>query len=137
MIFRFGRKSRDNLNTVHTMLRAVMEMALEMELIDISIVEGYRDEKKQNEYFNEDPPRTKVEWPNSKHNSIPSEALDAAPYVNGEVSWKKEHCIFLAGVILACARIYEVKIRWGGNWDMDVEPVTDQDFQDLVHYELV
>jgi peptidoglycan L-alanyl-D-glutamate endopeptidase CwlK len=29
-----------------------------------------------------------------------------------------------------------VKLRWGGNWDRDGEPVTDQDFQDLVHFEL-
>jgi hypothetical protein len=30
-----------------------------------------------------------------------------------------------------------VMIRWGGNWDMDGEPITDQDFQDLVHFELI
>lgn len=30
-----------------------------------------------------------------------------------------------------------IDIRWGGNWDMDGEPVTDQNFQDLVHFELV
>ncbi len=30
-----------------------------------------------------------------------------------------------------------INIRWGGNWDQDGEPVTDQDFQDLMHYEIV
>jgi len=37
--------------------------------------------------------------------------------------------------MLAAAALAKVKIRWGGNWDMDGEPVTDQEFQDLVHYE--
>ena len=47
------------------------------------------------------------------------------------------HCCVLAGIILTCAVKRGIKIRWGGNWDMDSEPITDQDFQDLVHYERV
>jgi len=34
-------------------------------------------------------------------------------------------------------KMLEVDLRWGGNWDMDGEPITDQDFQDLVHFEEV
>jgi len=38
---------------------------------------------------------------------------------------------------LSVGKMLEVDLRWGGNWDMDGEPITDQDFQDLVHFEEV
>ena len=134
-MFQFGAGSKENLKTLDTLLASVLESALESSLIDFSIVEGHRGKEKQNQYYNDG--RSKIQWPNGKHNFIPSEAVDAVPFVNGKLSWKAPHCIFLAGVILRTGRMYEVRIRWGGNWDMDAEPITDQDFQDLVHYELV
>ena len=107
--------------------------------MDITIVEGRRSKSRQNMLFADG--KSRLQWPNSKHNVLEptgrSMAVDAAPFVNGDVSWRKEHCIFLAGVVLAVANRLQVPLRWGGNWDMDREPVTDQDFQDLVHYELV
>ena len=135
MEFSFGKTSRMNLYTVHPDLEIVMEDALDVGIIDISIIEGHRGKEKQNKYF--DLGKSKVKWQNGKHNKIPSSAVDAAPYINGKVSWNKMHCCVLAGIILTCAVKRGIKIRWGGNWDMDSEPITDQDFQDLVHYELV
>ena len=57
------------------------------------------------------------------------------PVINGKLSWEKEHCLVLAGMVLAIGKTLGHSIRWGGNWDMDGEPITDQDFQDLVHFE--
>lgn len=70
------------------------------------------------------------------HNRFPSKAIDVAPYVNGKASYDYRHCCFFAGVVLAIAGMLKIKVRWGGNWDMDEEVMTDQDFQDLVHFEL-
>lgn len=139
MILKYGRQSLNRLATVDADLQRVFREALKLGLIDITIVQGRRSKEDQTHYYYSG--QSKVRWPNSKHNVINeadlASAIDAAPYVNGAVSWKKEHCIFLAGLVMATAKHLGVKLRWGGNWDQDLEPITDQDFQDLVHFELV
>ena len=137
MILHFGKQSEGKLQTVHNDLRLVMREALSMNLMDFTITEGHRVKEKQDEYSNSDPPKSKVQWPNSKHNKIPAEAVDAAPWIKDHISYDHRHCCMLAGIILTSAKYLGVTVRWGGNWDMDFEPVTDQDFQDLVHYEIV
>lgn len=135
MEFHYGKQSMANLATVHSDLEMVMEDALDTGIMDISVIEGHREWARQDRYFILE--KSKVRWPDSKHNKMPSEAVDVAPYINGKVSWNRLHCCVLAGIILACAAKRGIKLRWGGNWDMDGEPITDQDFQDLVHYELI
>ena len=134
MKFRFGKTSQMKLYTIHPDLEIIMEDALDTGIMDFSIIEGHRGEIEQNRYYRLG--KSRVKFPDGKHNKKPSGAVDAAPYINGKVSWNKLHCCVLAGIILACAAKREIKLRWGGNWDMDSEPITDQDFQDLVHFEL-
>ena len=133
--FKYGYNSEQNLNTCDDRLVLVFRRALELGLMDISIIQGRRGKSEQNRYFTLG--KSQVQWPNSKHNPIPSRAVDAAPYIDGKVSWVKEHCIYLAGIVLAVAKYEGIRMRWGGNWDCDSEPITDQNFQDLVHYELL
>jgi peptidoglycan L-alanyl-D-glutamate endopeptidase CwlK len=139
MAYKFGRSSRNKLDTVNFNLGKILQEALKLNLIDITIITGARTKALQTACFNAR--LSKCKWPESKHNikkGVPkSLAIDAAPYVNGKVSYNYNHCCFLAGIILAIAKSKGVKIRWGGNWDMDGEPITDQDFQDLLHYELI
>jgi peptidoglycan L-alanyl-D-glutamate endopeptidase CwlK len=45
---------------------------------DITIICGFRGQKEQNEAFERG--ASKLQWPNSKHNQLPSRAVDAAPY---------------------------------------------------------
>jgi len=137
--YHYGKTSTRRLATAKPGLQQVFKLALELGLMDIAIIQGRRGRAEQDRYYAIG--KSRVRWPHSKHNVINpldlASAVDAAPFVNGEISWRKEHCIYLAGVIQACAELLGVPIRWGGNWDMDGEPITDQDFQDLVHYELV
>lgn len=139
MALKFGRRSRERLATVDILLQQVFEESLSLDLIDMSVVQGRRSKADQDAYFATE--KSKVRWPNSKHNVrhpyALARAVDVAPYVNGAISWKKEHCIYMAGIVLATAKALGIGIRWGGNWDMDHEPITDQDFQDLVHFELI
>lgn len=139
MSYRYSEKSRQRLATVDPVLALVFEEALKAGLIDIAIIQGRRSKEQQNVYYAAG--KSKVQWPNSKHNTeTPNElaqAIDAGPVVHGKISWEKDHCIYLAGIVMATAASLGVKIRWGGNWDMDGEPVTDQSFQDLVHYEKI
>jgi len=131
----FGKTSKANLDTADPVLQEIMQDAIETGLMDFSIIQGHRGMAEQNRYY--DLGKSKVKFPDGKHNKIPSQAVDAAPYVNGKTSWNKFHCAVLAGIILTCAHRRGIKLRYGGNWDMDTEFLTDQKFQDLVHYELV
>ena len=135
MIFKYGKHSERELETVHMSLGLIAREALAYGIIDLGAFQGYRGMIEQNEYFKMG--KSEAEWPNGKHNSKPSLALDIVPYVAGRLSWNKLHCCVAAGVILSAAVKLGIPIRWGGNWDCDGEPITDQDFQDLVHYELL
>lgn len=133
-MYKFGKVSEDRLASVHTDLVRVVRKALAYGLLDISVVQGRRSKEDQDRAFKEG--KSKLKYPQSKHNSDPSDAVDIAPFINGKISWNTQHCLVLAGIVLAAASELGIKVRWGGNWDRDGEPVTDQTFNDLVHFEL-
>lgn len=103
-----------------------------VETYDCTIIEGYRDEKTQNLYFHQN--RSKVQFPDSSHNSYPSKAADVAPY---PIEWNNTKRFYhFAGFVQATARSMGFRVRWGGDWDSDRD-LDDQTFFDLVHFELV
>jgi hypothetical protein len=55
-----------------------MTRTLDVSPIDFKILCGHREEKEQNEAFNKG--NSKLKWPQSKHNSLPSLAVDIAPF---------------------------------------------------------
>ena len=100
--------------------------------IDTTIVTGYRSKEEQDEKYISG--LSKVKWPNSKHNASPSRAIDAAPY---PIDWKdRERFTLFAGYVLGIAASRGIKLKWGGDWDKDFE-VKDNNFDDLIHFELV
>ena len=139
MEYKYGKTSTDRLNTCDPRLIIIAQKALSRGLMDLSVLEGIRPKERQNLFYSNK--KSKVKWPFSKHNvKVPgdkSKAFNIGPYINGKVSYNYCHCCYMAGIILSVAGSLKIKLRWGGNWDMDGEPVTDQDFQDLVHFELV
>ncbi len=99
---------------------------------DFTVLEGHRDEHLQNLYFEQG--RSKLEWPNSKHNQYPSRAIDIAPY---PINWNdRDSFVYLAGIVKGFAHHMGIKIRWGGDWNMN-NNLKDQTFFDLPHFELV
>lgn len=126
----FSSSSKEKLETCHPSLQLVLKEAIKH--IDFTVVEGYRDELRQNELF-----RTgfsRLRYPESMHNKNPSMAVDIAPY---PIDWEhSESFCHLAGFIQGLALQYNVRIRWGGDWDMDGS-MRDQTFMDLGHLELV
>ncbi len=135
MSLQYSSTSARRLLTCHLDLQFVFREALAMGILDITILEGHRSKEKQDRYYVEG--KSKIKYPKGKHNKKPSDAIDAAPWIKDHVSFNKAHCCVLAGIVLTCAKKLGINIRWGGNWDMDLEPITDQDFQDLVHYERI
>jgi len=126
----FSDHSQTNLDTCDPILGAVFTDVLA--LIDHSVIEGYRLEARQAELFANG--KTKVEFPHSKHNRLPSMAVDAVPY---PIDWDDvERMCFFAGLVIATGIKHGVDIRWGGDWDRDGQR-KDNNFDDLAHFELV
>jgi len=99
---------------------------------DNTIITGHRTKDYQETVFREG--KSKVQWPNSKHNSLPSKAVDAAPY---PLDWSdRERFTYFAGFVIGIAKSKGITLRWGGGWDRDTE-VDDNKFDDLLHFELV
>lgn len=139
MSYQFGQTSKNRLATVDYKLKSVMRCALRKNIIDMSIICGARSKKEQHDLFHTR--KSKVLWPNSKHNTKNPldlvKAVDVAPYINNKISWEPAHCYVLAGIILAAAAECNVKLRWGGCWSGDPKDIGHQKFEDLVHFELV
>lgn len=134
-MYKLGKTSLARLETCDSRLQVVIRAAIAQGVIDMTVTEGHRDKETQNRYFNDG--KSRLKYPEGKHNQSPSKAVDVAPYVNGKLSYDQRHCCYMAGLIMGISRSLGIKLRWGGNWDQDGEPITDQDFQDLVHFEIV
>lgn len=128
----FSTKSYEKLMTCHDNIRRLFEEVIKH--YDCTIVQGYRSKLDQNLYYQTG--KSKVKYPNSKHNSNPSMAVDVAPYINGSVCWDELQCRHFAGFVMGVASQMRMAIRWGGDWDGDKD-MKDQNFNDLVHFELV
>ena len=131
--YKFGKRSTRELATLHEDLQLVLVEAIQ--IIDFSIMCGHRDERLQNLHF--DQGRTKLKWPQSNHNAMPSQAVDIAPYpINFRDNPKVlARFYMLMGMIYAISVRKKVKLRFGLDWSSDFI-FTDQNFDDLVHIEL-
>lgn len=126
----FGVKSNNNLSSCD--IRLVRLFTEVVKNYNCSILQGHRDKKTQEEYFNSG--KSKVKYPNSKHNSYPSKAIDVAPY---PIDWEDTNRFYhFAGYVKGIADRLGIKLRWGGDWDGDLT-FSDQSFNDLVHFELL
>lgn len=115
-----------------------MVLRLAVKYVDFSIVCGNRSEAQQNGAF--DSGNSRVRWPNSKHNNMPSLAVDIAPYPKlfseSDPTAVAAEFSFVAGFIRGVAAIQGVELRWGGDWNGNLD-TTDQTLQDWGHLELV
>ena len=113
---KFGSKSRKHLETCHPDIITLFEAVVEE--VDCSITCGYRNKEDQDKAVASG--NSKAIFPEGKHNSNPSTAVDAYPYPI-DFDDLPRFCWF-AGWVLAKAEILrnvgEItnKIRWGGNW---------------------
>lgn len=129
---KFSRKSLIKLDTCDLRLQ-ILALAV-VQNFDCTVIFGHRGEKEQNEAYCTG--NSKLKFPQSKHNSLPSMAIDLAPYIAGKgIIWKVNQCYYFAGYVMRMANELNIPIRWGGDWDMDGD-VNDQNFNDLVHFEI-
>ena len=74
-MYKFSKRSYDNLVECHPDLQLIANTLIRY--IDFAVIEGHRDEAQQNHYYWRG--TSKVRYPNSKHNSVPSMAMDIIP----------------------------------------------------------
>ena len=132
-----NRTWSDNSSRVHRQLDINLQRLMTTvrdEVADISLITGYRGREEQNQKFDEG--KSKVRFPDGKHNQSPSKAVDFQPYPlpkRKEKLWAS--LAYIAGRAIEIGRQRGMTIRWGGDWDMDGD-LTDQNFDDLYHLEV-
>jgi peptidoglycan L-alanyl-D-glutamate endopeptidase CwlK len=133
----FSQSSNSRLDTCHADLQLIMREAIKGPY-DFAITCGHRPKAMQDAAYTSG--ASKLQWPRSKHNRIPSMAADVTIY---PVDWN-DHSAFalLAGWIMAtAARLKQDgkvahRLRWGGDWQTDGKTSNDR-FKDFPHFELV
>ena len=126
---KFSKKSLSKLETCDKRLQDLFLRVVKK--FDCNILEGHRIKDRQNKLFDEG--KSKLKYPKGKHNSLPSKAVDVAPY---PIDWNdRERFTYFAGYVVGIAYQMGLKIRWGGDWDMDTQ-VKDNNFDDLPHFEI-
>lgn len=131
---KYSRTSQNNLSTADDKLQLIFNEVIKH--YDCSVLYGFRNEELQNKAYNEK--KSKLKWPDSKHNSFPSKAVDVAPYyTDDKIPWKdRERFSLFAGFVLGVASQFGVKIRWGGDWNNN-KKTKDEKFWDAAHFELI
>ena len=150
----FGVRSKQVRSEIHPDLQNLVDHVVMYQ--DIALLTGHRTKDEQMRVF--EAGRSKVKWPNSKHNHRPALAVDLVPWPlpmkwgdltekgteNRDWQWKERVKFYqLYGFVRAIwshladtGRVSgQYKLRWGGDWDGDGE-FNDQSFDDLIHYEL-
>ena len=126
----FGPRSIENLSECHPSLQRLFKEVIKH--YDCAVICGHRGKEEQDRAFFEG--KSKLTFPMSKHNKVPSLAVDVVPY---PVDWRdRDRFYYFAGLVKGIASSMGIKIRWGGDWDSD-NNFKDQSFHDLPHFELV
>ena len=117
----FSLKSLDKLATVHPDLARLFLMVIEEE--DCVILCGHRGEAEQNQAH--DLGHSHTRWPHGRHNSMPAEAVDVAPY---PVDWEDIPRFQRFGErVKEIAKRANLAVEWGGDW---------ASFRDYPHWQL-
>ena len=129
-MYKFGPRSIRGLITLDKRLQKVLNEVIKH--VDCSIIEGHRSGERQNKLYDEG--KTKVRYPDGRHNANPSRAVDVVPY---PIDWDdRERFHLFAGFVLGIAQSMGIRLRWGGDWNMNFE-VDDNNFDDFPHFELI
>lgn len=114
-------RSEKNLAGVHGDLVTVVRRAAELSETPFIVTEGLRTMKRQRELVAAGASKTL----RSRH--LTGHAIDFAPLVGGEVTWKWPPFAIVAAAFKRAAAELDISIGWGGDW---------RTFRDGPHIEL-
>lgn len=125
---KLGKTSLERLGTIKPELQKVVRKAFETMPFDVTVLEGIRTAERQRELVAKGASKTL----NSKH--LTGNAVDLAPW---PIDWDdKARFNIMSEHVLAAAKELGIKVRWGGDWDMDGD-WKDERFYDGPHFELI
>lgn len=129
----FGYASLKQRDTLHPDLQKVLDEAIKT--FDFSITCGHRNKTDQDKAVASK--ASKLSYPNSKHNKIPSLAADLLPYpFDSKTDWKDlARFARMMGHVESAAKRLGIRIRLGMDWDQDTKTI-DESFKDFPHVEL-
>ena len=140
MSYKLSKRSLDKLGECHVDLQTLMKAAIENSPYDFGITWGHRSPVKQNELYQKGRTTdgsivTYVDGyiRKSKHNHMPSLAVDIVAYVNEKVTWEPSIYVEIGTHIMEVAEeLFEQekivnRIAWGGNWHK---------FKDWPHFQI-
>ena len=138
----FGIASNAALATADNILRVIALKVLEIK--DHSVLKGHRPQGEQNAAYYGNPQRSKLKWPDGKHNALPSRAIDVQTYPLPSETLPaleyerilREEQLYLLGLYVGVASEMGTMLRTGADWDRDGE-IADNGFDDFYHVELV
>lgn len=134
----FSKSSAAKLETCERALQELFEAVVKK--VDCTIDTGHRTQEEQEKAFavgNSD-----KHWPDGKHNTFPSLAVDVVPYAPDLDIWNvKDPAVqirwwTLVYCILSIANTLNIPIRWGMDWNMDGD-IADTKLRDWPHWELI
>lgn len=132
----FSISSLEKLKQAHQDLQTVFNEVVKIQ--DCTVIEAYRDQEAQERAVREG--KSQVNYPFGAHNSLPSKAVDVAPY---PIRWDDTNrfYVFWGIVKTVAAQLLDEgkithKIRWGGDWNGN-DNYKDQKFNDLDHFEII
>ena len=113
--YHFSNLSLERLSTCHVELQRLIHAVMNEQLMDFSVLCGFRDMHDQNEAVKRG--TSKLCWPHGRHNHRPSLAVDVCAYpINNFDKENTDRTHILATIILQKARDLEIPVFWGGHW---------------------
>ena len=125
-MYKFSELSLSRLNSCHKDIQTLMKEVMTRQIMDFSILQGYRNKEDQNEAYKRG--TSKLRWPHSRHNHSPSLAVDIAAYpISNFNDDNTNRTIALAWHVKKIAKKLDIPIYWGGDW---------HPFVDIYHFQL-
>jgi len=130
----FSKSSISKLKTCDPELQTLFNYVIKY--FDCTVVCGERGREEQDHAFQNG--FSTVQYPNSKHNENPSQAVDVVPW---PIQWNNtDRMRYFIGFVKGVAQMLkdygsmEVEITTGIDWDNDTT-LTDQRFNDFAHFQ--
>ncbi len=120
-MYKLGSRSKQRLKGMHEDLIKVVERAIEISIVDFTVLEGLRTPERQKTLMESGASQTL----NSRH--ITGHAVDLGAWVDDQVDWSWPLYHKIATAMKEAAKQLDVAIVWGGDW---------KGFPDGPHFEL-
>lgn len=136
-MWKYSKASLNHLDSCNSDLQILANELIKHR--DVRIVQGHRGEEEQNAAFSAG--RSKLKFPLSRHNTLPSGAVDMIPYPFPTWGWSntkraRDFWIGWGNYVKGAADALGINVRWGGDWNSNWESI-DTKFFDGPHFELI